>query len=68
VNPAYRLSRRASREIDTIIDYRREVAGDDSAQRLEADLIAAFDLIASQPRIGFRRPDLSARPYRFWLK
>jgi plasmid stabilization system protein ParE len=27
-----------------------------------------FDLIASQPRIGFRRPDLSGRPYRFWLK
>lgn len=64
----YRLSRRASREFDAIIDYRRQVAGDASAQKLEADLIDAFGLIASQPKIGSQRPDLSARAYRFWFK
>jgi plasmid stabilization system protein ParE len=35
---------------------------------LEADLIDAFGLIASQPEIGSKRPDLPARPYRFWFK
>jgi plasmid stabilization system protein ParE len=64
----YRLSRRASREFDAIIDYRRGVAGDASARRLETDLLDAFGLIASQPGMGFRRPDLTMRPYRFWLK
>jgi plasmid stabilization system protein ParE len=68
VNLGYRISRRAGREFDVIIDYRREVAGDAGARRLEADLVNAFGLIASQPRIGFRRADLTKRPYRFWLK
>jgi plasmid stabilization system protein ParE len=47
------------------IDHRRQVAGDASTQKLEADLLDAFGLIASQPKIGSRRPDLSARAYRF---
>ena len=64
----YRLSRRVSREFDAVIDFRRQVAGDDHAQALEADLITAFGLVASHPRIGPRRPDLTKRPYRFWLK
>jgi plasmid stabilization system protein ParE len=68
VKLGYRLSRRASREFDAIIDYRRGVAGDASAKQLEADLLDAFGLIASQPGMGFRRPDLTMRPYRFWLK
>jgi plasmid stabilization system protein ParE len=68
VNLGYRNSRRASRELDALVAFRREVAGDASAHRLEADLLDAFGLIASQPRIGFRRPDLTTRPYRFWLK
>jgi plasmid stabilization system protein ParE len=68
VNLGYRLSRRASREFDAIVDYRRRVAGDASARRLEADLIDAFGLIASQPGMGSRRPDLTMRRYRFWLK
>jgi plasmid stabilization system protein ParE len=68
VSLSYRLSPRASREFDAIVDYRRRVAGESNAQRLEADLIEAFGLIASQPRMGSRRPDLTPRPYRFWLK
>jgi plasmid stabilization system protein ParE len=68
VKLGYRLSPRASREFDAIIDYRRKVAGDANAERLEADLIDAFGLIASHPEMGFRRPDLTMRPYRFWLK
>jgi plasmid stabilization system protein ParE len=68
VSFGYRLSRRASREFDAIVDYRRRVAGDLSAQRLEADLIGAFGLVASQPTIGPRRPDLTPRPYRFCFK
>jgi hypothetical protein len=35
VKLGYRLSRRASRELDAIIDYRRGVAGDASAKQLE---------------------------------
>ena len=68
MSPGYRLSRRASREFDAIIHYRRQVAGDARAQKLEADLIGAFGLIASQPEVGSQRPDLSTRPYRFWFK
>ena len=64
----YELSRRAAREFDRIIDYRREVAGYQNARKLEADLLRAFDLIGDNPGIGRYRPDLTSKPFRFWLR
>jgi plasmid stabilization system protein ParE len=50
------------------VNYRRLVAGDASARKLETDLTDAFRLIAGQPRIGRERRDLTTRRYRFWHK
>ena len=38
----------------------------DAADSLEADLFAAFELLADRPEIGHRRPDLTDKPTRFF--
>jgi plasmid stabilization system protein ParE len=65
---SYELSRRAEREFDRIIEYRRQVAGVRVARKLEADLLKAFELIGVNPGFGRNRPDLTSKPFRFWLR
>jgi len=64
----YELSAIARWQLDTILDYRRQNAGRASAARLGASLTAGFEHVGAHPRSGRPRPDLTARPYRFWLK
>jgi plasmid stabilization system protein ParE len=33
---------------------------------MESDIYSAFDLLVSNPEIGFVRPDITAFPCRFW--
>jgi plasmid stabilization system protein ParE len=64
----YKLSVVARRQLDTILDYRHQDAGRASAARLRASLTAGFEHVGAHPRSGRPRPDLTARPYRFWFK
>ena len=31
------------------------------------EVFAAFEMLASSPGVGFRRPELTSRPLRFWV-
>jgi plasmid stabilization system protein ParE len=64
----YELSAVARWQLDAILDYRRQKAGSISAIRLGASLTAGFEHIGAHPLSGRPRPDLTARPYRFWIK
>ncbi len=60
-----RISPRADADLDAIWDY---IARDSprAADRVENDLHTALHLLADQPGIGHRRPDVTVRDYRFW--
>ena len=54
-----------ARDLEDIWEY---IARDnvDAADRVVAELLAAFDTLAASPRIGHSRPDLTERQVRFW--
>ena len=37
-----------------------------AADKLEAEIFEAFKLLAGHPRLGHKRPDLTAQDVRFW--
>src|SRR5438876_990393 len=45
------------------------IAGDNlaAADRLEADIYKACAMLAQNPRLGHKRPDLTDEPVLFWL-
>jgi plasmid stabilization system protein ParE len=51
-------------DLDEIWEH---IAGDnlDAADRVLADIHAVLGALAASPHIGYRRPDLTARPLRF---
>lgn len=61
----YVLSREAERDLEELWDY---IALDSpiSADRFATKLFAAFELLASNPRIGHRHPGLTSYPVLFW--
>lgn len=38
-----------------------------AAERAIAEIYDAFRLLARNPYLGHQRPDLSSRPFRFWI-
>jgi plasmid stabilization system protein ParE len=61
----YELSPEARDDLQEIWAY---IAQDNpaAADQLEADIYAAFGLLAENPRLGHKRPDLTDEPVRFW--
>ncbi len=53
---------------DDLLEIGRYIANDslEGASRVLNELHQAMTLLARQPLIGHRRPDLAAEPYRFW--
>ena len=63
---SYRITPKAKDDLFDIWSY---VAADDleAADRLEAQLVGAFERIASQPDLGHFRRDLTDKPVGFFL-
>ncbi|MCE0521301.1 MAG: type II toxin-antitoxin system RelE/ParE family toxin [Methylacidiphilales bacterium] len=61
----YELSPEALADLREIWAY---IAGDNpiAADELEADIYQACELLARNPRLGHRRPDLTDEPVLFW--
>ncbi|HEV3271269.1 MAG TPA: type II toxin-antitoxin system RelE/ParE family toxin [Candidatus Methylacidiphilales bacterium] len=61
----YELSPEALADLREIWVY---IAGDNpaAADELEADIYHACDLLARNPRLGHKRPDLTDEPVLFW--
>jgi antitoxin ParD1/3/4/toxin ParE1/3/4 len=62
----YALHPEAFTDIDEIWEYIAE-HNVDAADRVVGEVFDAFRALAASPRIGHRRPDLTARPLRFQL-
>jgi len=61
----YELSPEALADLQEIWVY---IAGDNpaAADKLEADIYQACELLARNPRLGHKRPDLTDEPVLFW--
>ncbi len=61
----FRLTRKAKADLEEIWRY---IAADDprAANNVEAAIYRDCRLLASNPRLGIRRPDLTHSPLRFW--
>ena len=61
----FRLSIQAARDIEQIWVY---IAEDNfrAGRRVRLQLLEAFRLLARNPQLGHRRPDLTDKPLRFW--
>ncbi|MGA3170282.1 MAG: type II toxin-antitoxin system RelE/ParE family toxin [Chthoniobacteraceae bacterium] len=61
----YELSPEARDDLQEIWIY---IAGDNlaAADELEADIYKACELLAENPRLGHKRPDLTDEPVLFW--
>jgi len=62
----YELSPEARNDLQDIWTF---IAADniEAADRLEADIYDACEALAANPRLGHKRPDLTAEPVLFWL-
>jgi|CXWL01.1.fsa_nt_gi plasmid stabilization system protein ParE len=60
-----RLSRLAARDLEAIVDY-LSAENPAAAERVLAELEAAFAKLGEFPQMGHRRPDLTSRPLLFW--
>ncbi len=56
------LSPEADEDVWNIWRYLAEDTGVSAANRIEADLFRAFEVLAQTPGIGHRRPDLTSHP------
>jgi antitoxin ParD1/3/4/toxin ParE1/3/4 len=63
---AYDLHPQARLDLDEIWEF---IRGDnlDAADKVIADILASLDALATFPRQGHKRPDLTSRPLRFIL-
>lgn len=62
----FRFSEKAAEDLEQIDDYLSAEAGDDVAEQVVARILAACDLLATQPGMGHRREDLTEDNVRFW--
>ncbi len=62
---AFKLTRQAALDLRQIINYIAEDNGN-AARRVSQQLLQAFELLATEPKIGHRRPDLTDEPALFW--
>ncbi|MGH9640160.1 MAG: type II toxin-antitoxin system RelE/ParE family toxin [Bryobacteraceae bacterium] len=62
----YALHPEAVEDLDEILEFIGNL-NSSAADRLLDEFFAAFDLLASMPNQGFRRPELTSRPLRFTL-
>jgi antitoxin ParD1/3/4 len=62
---SYLLTPQAEDDLFSVWSY---IAQDniEAADRVEAQIYAAFDFLVSAPQAGHVRHDLTARPVRFW--
>jgi plasmid stabilization system protein ParE len=62
---AYELSPQARDDLQEIWGY---IAQDNPAvaDQLEGDIYAACELLAKNPHLGHKRPDLTEEPVLFW--
>jgi plasmid stabilization system protein ParE len=62
----YVLHPEAFNDLDEIEEF---IAKDnfDAADRVLNEIYTAIQLLATNPGLGHRRPDLTSRPLRFWL-
>jgi plasmid stabilization system protein ParE len=63
----FQLTELAETDLEGIVDYIPEEAGDDRAIAVLTDLISAFTLLGRRPGIGHQRPDLASSELRFWI-
>lgn len=61
----YRLHQKAREDLDRIWRYLAEEATPATANKLEDEFFHTFALLATQPGMGFQRPNLTSRPLRF---
>lgn len=62
----FRFSEKAAEDLEQIDDYLSAEAGDDVAEQVVTRILAACDLLATQPGMGHRREDLTEDDVRFW--
>ena len=60
----YALHPEAVEDLDEILEYIGSF-NPSAADRLLNEFFETFDLLASMPNLGFRRPELTSRPLRF---
>ena len=64
----YLLTCEAREDLRSIGEFGCEAFGLDRALRFLNELEEAFRLLASQPAIGFKRPDLAPESVRFFVR
>lgn len=62
----YVLTPEAEANVDEILEFVESRFGALVADRVYADFLAAFRLLASSPKIGRARPEFWPEPYLFW--
>jgi antitoxin ParD1/3/4/toxin ParE1/3/4 len=60
------ISPKADEDVFQIWRYLYDQAGVEIANRVEADLYAAFETLARNPRLGHQRADLTSYPVLFF--
>jgi plasmid stabilization system protein ParE len=63
----FQLSPHALTDLREIVSNRAEYFGEEDSHRLEEDLLAAFERLATTPGLGHPRRDLTSQPYFFYL-
>jgi plasmid stabilization system protein ParE len=63
----YRLHEEVREDLDEIWKYLAEKTTFSVASRIETEFFETFALLSTQPNMGFKRPDLTSLPLRFWI-
>lgn len=61
----YVITNSAERDLELIKAYLRPISLD-ASRTVRDELTKAFRFLASHPRAGIERPDLTSRAFRFW--
>ena len=65
--PAWILAPAAAVDLEEILDYILQDGGSDAAvERVEAAFLEALETLASSPRMGWRRTQLTGSDIRWW--
>lgn len=62
----YLVTEAAAGDLREIDAYLMTTDGPDAAERVLHALVTSFDRLAEHRLLGHARPDLIARPFRFW--
>jgi plasmid stabilization system protein ParE len=66
VTPRFELTAPAERDLEDSFFEVKQRHGSLVAERVFANLLRTFDLLANMPEMGRHRPELWPLPYRFW--